>query len=51
MLPRKRTLTLALALPATLATLIGAAPTTSSPAAGTDRHAPPSVPAPPSARR
>ncbi|MCX4986960.1 alpha/beta fold hydrolase [Streptomyces sp. NBC_00572] len=40
MLPTKRTLTLALALPATLATLIGAAPTASSPAAGTDRHAP-----------
>ncbi|MER7048618.1 alpha/beta fold hydrolase [Streptomyces jumonjinensis] len=40
MLPTKRTLTLALALPATLASLIGAAPTSSSPAAGADRHAP-----------
>ncbi|MET7930816.1 alpha/beta hydrolase [Streptomyces sp. NPDC005349] len=40
MLPTKRALTLALALPATLATLIGAAPTSGSPAAGTDRHAP-----------
>ncbi|WP_329123156.1 alpha/beta fold hydrolase [Streptomyces sp. NBC_01353] len=40
MLPTKRTLTLALALPATLASLIGAAPTSSSPAADTDRHAP-----------
>ncbi|MFI9210088.1 alpha/beta fold hydrolase [Streptomyces sp. NPDC053253] len=40
MLPTKRTLTLALALPATLASLIGAAPTSSSPAASSDRHAP-----------
>ncbi|MET9883255.1 alpha/beta hydrolase [Streptomyces sp. NPDC006430] len=40
MLPTKRALTLALALPATLASLIGAAPASSSPAADTDRHAP-----------
>ncbi|MFE4619250.1 alpha/beta fold hydrolase [Streptomyces sp. NPDC056747] len=40
MLPTKRTLMLALLLPVTLATLIGAAPTTGSPATGTDRHGP-----------
>ncbi|MFD7836383.1 alpha/beta fold hydrolase [Streptomyces sp. NPDC059761] len=40
MLPTKRTFALALALPATMASLIGAAPTSSSPDAGTDRHAP-----------
>ncbi|WP_406187247.1 alpha/beta fold hydrolase [Streptomyces sp. NBC_01006] len=40
MRPTKRALTLALALPATLASLIGAAPTSSTPAAGNDRTAP-----------
>ncbi|MFD9483285.1 alpha/beta fold hydrolase [Streptomyces sp. NPDC059991] len=38
--PTKRTLALALALPAALASLIGAAPASGSHAAGTDRHAP-----------
>ncbi|MEU2234937.1 MULTISPECIES: alpha/beta fold hydrolase [Streptomyces] len=40
MLTTKRTLALGLALPATLASLMGATPASGSPAAGSDRHAP-----------